>query len=116
MRILVCGGRGYHDYPKMCQFMSDLTEAQGEPSAIIHGAAFGADRMAGRWAKENGIPVETFPANWIDHGKSAGPIRNAKMLKEGRPDLVVAFPGGSGTAHMVRIAEKAGVKIMKVAP
>jgi hypothetical protein len=36
------------------------------------------------------------------------------MLYEGKPDLVVAFPGGKGTAMMVDIATKAGVKVIKV--
>jgi hypothetical protein len=34
------------------------------------------------------------------------------MLREGRPDLVAAFPGGRGTAHMVRIAREAGVEVV----
>ena len=49
-----------------------------------------------------------MPADWTKHGKAAGPIRNQKMLDE-CPDLVVAFPGGKGTADMVRRAMKAGI-------
>lgn len=36
------------------------------------------------------------------------------MLQEGKPDLVVAFPGGRGTAHMTRIAQEAGVPVVVV--
>jgi hypothetical protein len=36
------------------------------------------------------------------------------MLDEGKPDLVVAFPGGTGTADMVKRAELAGVKVVKL--
>ena len=42
-------------------------------------------------------------------GQISGVIR---MLEEGRPDLVVAFPGRSGTAHMMRIARAAGVAVI----
>jgi len=52
-----------------------------------------------------------FPADWSRHGKSAGPIRNRQMLIEGRPDIVVAFPGGKGTANMIKQAVEAGVKV-----
>ena len=41
-------------------------------------------------------------------------IRNQEMLDEGLPDLVVAFPGGKGTAHMVKIAQKANVMMLQV--
>jgi predicted Rossmann-fold nucleotide-binding protein len=41
-------------------------------------------------------------------------VRNRQMLTEGRPDLVVAFPGGKGTANMVALARKAGVEIVEV--
>jgi UDP-N-acetylmuramoylalanine-D-glutamate ligase len=35
------------------------------------------------------------------------------MLDEGKPDLVVAFPGGRGTANMVQQAHRAGVEVYK---
>jgi hypothetical protein len=37
------------------------------------------------------------------------------MLREGKPDLVIAFPGGRGTAHMTRIALEAGLKVIEIA-
>jgi acyl-CoA synthetase (NDP forming) len=58
--------------------------------------------------------VTSFPANWKKHGKSAGPIRNQLMLDVGKPDLVIAFPGGSGTADMIRRARKAGVPVKEI--
>jgi hypothetical protein len=36
------------------------------------------------------------------------------MLLEGKPDLVVAFPGGKGTADMVRRARKANVPVKEI--
>jgi hypothetical protein len=84
------------------------------PTLIIHGAAKGADTLAGRWAKEFNIPVLVFPADWKKYGRRAGPIRNAQMLSEGKPNLVVAFPGGRGTANMVGLSQKAGVPVYAV--
>lgn len=43
-----------------------------------------------------------------------GPMRNQRMLDEARPQVVIAFPGGSGTADMVdkvRAAIRGGMKI-----
>jgi len=82
---------------------------------IIHGGATGADSNAGHWARMmDGVTELRFDADWKRHGKRAGPIRNQKMINHGKPDLVVAFPGGRGTADMVRRAMAAGVTIMEI--
>lgn len=111
-RVLVCGGRDYADYGTFCWHMHNI--GQGGIECVIHGAAPGADGLAARWAKEVGIPVKAYPAAWNIHGPAAGPIRNQQMLDEGKPDLVIAFPGGRGTADMVRRAKAAGVKVVEV--
>lgn len=107
MRILVCGGRDYSDRAAV-----DLVLTLAKPSCVIHGAQTGADTLAGDWAKRNGVPVEVYPADWKRLKYAAGPIRNQQMLDEGKPDYVIAFPGGVGTADMVRRAKKAGLKVV----
>lgn len=82
---------------------------------LINGGARGADALAKEWGeRKSGVIVDTYYADWKKHGKAAGPIRNVQMLKEGRPNAVVAFSGGSGTSHMISIAEKAGVPVLRV--
>jgi predicted Rossmann-fold nucleotide-binding protein len=36
------------------------------------------------------------------------------MLTKGKPDIVIAFPGGSGTADMICQARKAGVPVEEI--
>jgi hypothetical protein len=60
------------------------------------------------------VSVECFPAEWDKRGRIAGPVRNALMLDVGKPDLVVVFPGGRGTADCVRQARAAGVQVIEV--
>lgn len=69
--------------------------------------------MGGDYAARRGISSISFPADWTKYGRRAGPIRNYQMLKEGRPDCVVAFlhAGSRGTAHMISIAQKAGIEV-----
>ena len=89
-KVLVCGGREFRNYSLLVKTLDQI-----RPGQIIHGAARGADRMAGRYASTRGIPCESFPVfpeDWDKHGKRAGFLRNQQMLDEGRPDLVVAFP------------------------
>ena len=113
MRVLVCGGRDFDDRPMLVRVL-DMLHEQHNFSVVIHGAARGADRLADYWAVTNRLPVFKFHANWKMQGLAAGPIRNAKMLEKGRPDLVVAFPGNGGTKNMVRQALTAKVEVRKV--
>ncbi len=113
MRVLVCGGREYQDFGRVERFMENLL-AEHLSLMVITGCAPGADDYARRWARHRqGVSCQDFPADW-SRGPKAGPERNARMLAEGKPDLVVAFPGGRGTADMVRRARKAGVEVIEV--
>jgi hypothetical protein len=114
MRILVCGGRDYADARSLNATL-DTLHAERPVTELIHGAARGADRLAAAWAETRRIPALAFPADWERHGKSAGFLRNADMLRQGRPGVVLAFPGGRGTAHMVKLARKAGVPVREIA-
>lgn len=110
MRILVCGGRNFSD-AAACYRMLDRIHRERGIDVIIEGNARGADRLAGYWARKHGVENLKFPADWKAHGHKAGPIRNAAMLADGRPDAVMAFPGGRGTADMVRRAREAEIPV-----
>lgn len=109
MRILVCGGR---DYDNVQMVEKTLSAYRNQDLTIIEGGALGADRIAQNFAKQNKIKLETFQANWNLFGNRAGTIRNAQMLREGKPDLVIAFAGGRGTADMCRKARSAGIEVI----
>lgn len=83
-------------------------------SLVITGGAVGADELANRWARDNGIDRVVVPANWEKHGRAAGPRRNQLMLDLLKPDMVVAFPGGLGTQDVVLRARKAGIYVLQV--
>lgn len=111
-RVLVCGGRDYTNHAMVDRVLRKVIEKHPE-TTIIHGAAKGADSIAGAWAKRMRVTCEEYPADWDTYGKRAGPIRNQQMLDTGI-DGVVAFPGGRGTAHMVSIAKAAGVPVLEI--
>ena len=113
-RWLVCGGRHYADR-RLAHAEMDRLAATRPVAAVITGGSPGADALAAEWAKARGIEHLEFPADWKRHGRAAGPIRNQQMLEEGRPDLVIAFPGGAGTADMARRARAARVQVLTVA-
>lgn len=110
MKVLVCGGRNYNERDTVFAILDEI-HAESIISLVINGDASGADRLSTLWALERCVPIHLGRADWKKYGRAAGPIRNQKMMDEQRPDLVVAFPGGAGTQSMIRIAEKAGVRV-----
>ena len=85
---------------------------EGHPVPAVHGAALGADSLAGEWARARGIKETPVPADWNRYGRAAGMWRNMQML-DMKPDVVIAFPGGKGTQNMIDIAENANVRVMR---
>lgn len=98
MNLLICGGRYFNDYEKLCAAMCGLPFT---PSIIIQGGAKGADSLAAGWASQNEIHCATVPALWNAFDKPAGNLRNGAMLLL-NVGYCLAMPGGSGTADMVR--------------
>ncbi len=109
LNVLVCGGRNFTNEDAVSSALDGKAIGQ-----IIQGGASGADRLAKEYAIRNHIQVKEYRADWKANGRAAGPIRNSLMLSEGKPDLVVAFAGGRGTADMVAKAKRAGVEVIEV--
>ena len=141
MIVLVCGGRDFGSLPPFdppyTGWQQAVSKARREEDylnrvlsaahrkygllGLLHGAARGADRLAGEWARKNGIEEIARPADWKRDGKRAGPIRNQTMLdelllfsKNTCNVLVIAFPGSSGTEDMKARARKANVKVIEI--
>lgn len=122
MKILVTGGRDYNDLRTVTRVLCQLLK-EYPGMILVHGGCetkhrgtgllIGADYLADVWARAYEVPSFRYPAKWKLHGDAAGPIRNQQMIDEQRPDLVVRFPGGRGTADCARRAIKAGVRVME---
>jgi len=110
MIVLVCGGSNYWDVPSLFATLHCI-HVDTTIKKIVHGDARGADIIAKVWALHVGVEEKAYPANWKKHGRAAGPIRNSEMLEKEKIDLVVAFPGGSGTADMVKKAQEKGIEV-----
>ncbi len=116
MRVLVCGGRDFDDVGLMNSVL-DRLHTEKLFTVLIHGNARGADRIADDCGTSYGsrrTPLHDAQGEWDEIGNKAGTLRNQRMLDEGRPDLVVAFPGGGGTKDLVKRAVKAGVSVHEV--
>lgn len=118
-RVLVCGGRDYNDRDTIHNTLCRIDAELGPITCVIHGAATGADHEGMIWAQMMAtvpgrkITHAPFVAEWDRLGRAAGPVRNARMIEEGKPDLVLAFSGGRGTADCVKRATAAGISVIR---
>lgn len=114
MKVLVTGDRNWNRMDIIERELRKLSK----DTIIIHGTARGADTIAKFVAERLGMVVRPFKPEWHIYGRAAGPIRNQKMLDEGKPDLVLAFhenlDESVGTKDMVTRARKAGLKVILI--
>ena len=105
MKLIVAGSR-FKDSEydtRLPLVVQELDKKFPDISEIVSGTARGYDRLGERYAQSHHIPVERFPANWDEYGKSAGYRRNEDMANYA--DELIAFWDGvsKGTQHMINI-------------
>jgi len=123
--VVVTGGRTYADRDTVDRVLTGIDDADARGiTALCQGGARGADTLAFQWGLTHRVPQSlTYTANWQKHGFSAGPKRNrwmlteaARMAEEAADEVVVvAFPGGKGTADCVKQARAMGLAVREVA-
>lgn len=114
-RVIIAGGRDFNNYgllfSKVFRLLGNLKPSDIQ---IVTGGATGADALGKRYAEEIGLSHKEFPADWNEHGKAAGPIRNQQMARYATH--LIAFHDGKsrGTLDMIDLAGKAGLNVRVV--
>jgi hypothetical protein len=109
MKVVTTGGRDYTDVKTIWDTLDRL-----RVTMIACGDCRGADVLVQGYAKARGIPLVVYYADWESDGRAAGPLRNARMIEDFQPQLVVAFPGGRGTWNCARHAQRQNVQVLFV--
>jgi hypothetical protein len=112
--VIVTGGRNYKNEHLVRRVLKTLN-----PDIVLFGDATGADEFAEKWSKDHRPNKhKRFDTDWDSYGRSAGPIRNREMIDYALSldpwPLVVAFPGGRGTADCVRQAHDERFVVLRV--
>ncbi len=115
MRIVIAGSREFDDYELLKGTLNHILDEQTASVELVAGHAKGADLLAEKYARENGLPIHIIKPDWKAYGRAAGPIRNRQMLdyaKEESP-LVVAFWDGKskGTRNTIETARSLGIAV-----
>jgi hypothetical protein len=113
LRVLVTGSRNWPDPDLLYRKLDQLH--QRADLIVVHGdCPTGADAYARIWCRMNpaGVTEIRCPADWSQHGKAAGPLRNAQMVADGA-DLCLAFRIGisRGTSDTIDRARAAGIRV-----
>lgn len=112
-RVAVTGGRRYKNRDLVWSTLDAFNGAHGI-DLLIAGGARGADKHAQDWAIDRKISHMVLYADWSTFNKAAGAIRNRRMIDEGRPDIVIAFPGGKGTKGMRQLARRNDILVLAI--
>jgi hypothetical protein len=118
MRLLITGSRTWTDSETIYWTFRAWWEAMGRPTnpTLVSGACpKGADALSEYVWERNGWPVERHPAQWDQHGRAAGFIRNKAMVDSG-PDFCIAFikDGSKGASHTAKLAEDANIPTLRI--
>ena len=111
MKVLFTGDRHWTNRDSVRKRISLLPS----DTEIIFGDARGLDTIVSHLSYEMGFKRNgPHYANWKEHGKAAGPIRNRAML-DLKPDLVIAFhpdlESSKGTKDCVNEARRRGIPV-----
>lgn len=113
IKLAIVGSRHYNNYAEFKQVVNKFVgNTIGE---IVSGGAPGADTLAEYYAQEYGIKITVYKAEWNVYGRSAGPIRNAKIVKHCDEVLAFVAPTSTGTKHTINLARQAGKKVTEIA-
>lgn len=102
MIVAVTGGRDFRD-AQTVHIVLTVVYRKVSIDLLIEGGGPGADTLCRQWATARGIPVETIPADWTEHGWAAGPVRNRAILDR-KPGLLVVFTGSPEAEDFARLA------------
>lgn len=105
MKVIIAGSRTFNNYDLL---VKTLQEENLIIEEVVCGGARGADTLGAEWAKENGVPIKYFYAEWEKYGRAAGFIRNHEMGDYA--DYLIAFWDGKsrGTKDMIDYMQQLG--------
>jgi hypothetical protein len=108
MRVIIAGSRTITD---AIEVEKAIKLSGFQITEVISGGAQGVDSLGASWANTNKIPCSFFMADWKQHGKAAGPIRNSLMASEAEA-LILVWDGQSrGSNDMLNKANAKGLKV-----
>lgn len=114
-KLAIVGSRSYNEKKAFDNVVNAWITQHGVPEYIVTGDASGADAMAREYATQHGIKLIVHKADWREHGRAAGPIRNSLIVKDCTAMIAFLMAHSKGTQDSIAKAKKIGIEPMVVA-
>ena len=108
MKTIIAGSRDLLDLDLVRKAVKDSGFTITE---VVSGKAKGVDTLGEEIAKELGVPVAEFPADWKGLGRKAGPLRNIQMGDYADAVVAIRLNNSRGTTHMIEYMTKLGKQV-----
>lgn len=106
MKVIIAGSRHIHhdvrsNYNHVLSIFDKFEEDYGEITAVVSGAAKGVDTIGEEIAKNKGLDLIRYPAQWEKYGKRAGHVRNKAMAELADAAILIWDGESKGTKNMM---------------
>lgn len=99
MKVVIAGSRTITSK----KALNDAIQASGyNITEVVSGKAFGVDTLGENWAIQNNVSIKQMPAQWNQHGRAAGPIRNRQMAEYSDAAIILWDGESPGTKNMIK--------------
>jgi YspA, cpYpsA-related SLOG family len=112
MRLIICGGRHFRDMALVERELTRINAAR-PIDVLVHGGSAGIGMPVEAWGQEHDVHIVRYPPCRTP-GRNSDARRDMFMLSDGRPDAMLAFPGGRRTKALVQMAEAQGIPVISV--
>jgi len=109
-KVIFTGCRNWTDEAMVHEVLFRIYSKHDNLKVIVGDCKTGVDRIVLEWCKSRCINHKVFCAEWIRHGKRAGPLRNSDMVNYGA-DMCVGFVSETsrGTLDCLSQAIQSGI-------
>lgn len=111
-RVIISGSKNYNDYDQLKEacdhYLKNKLKNLDVNVIVLSGSGGGADKLGEQYAKERGLELEIYSANWDRYGKSASYKRNVQMTSVGNALIAFrsSYSDNRGTDIMIDMARK----------
>lgn len=112
-KVIIAGSRTFRNHRIVRQYCDKYLQNKTDIE-IVSGGADGVDKLGEKYAREHNYKLTIMNADWKQHDKSAGPIRNRQMAEYADAAIVYWDMSSKGTKNMIDIAREKGLLVRVV--
>jgi hypothetical protein len=114
-KIIIAGSRHLEVSPYLIEeLLLQFKQPTAHFEVVSGNCPTGIDACGEKFAELYELPLKKFPADWVTHGKAAGPIRNKLMAAYADCLLLIWNGETAGSQSMLDQMHRAGKPVFEV--